>query len=145
MTTDFHLDTYTSNDMTHEAVGISWADAEAILGRPHNGTPEDDKSLTMALLASGAPSWCAAASGAIDEWGWYLLGPEVAEPMLDSEIEEHAGDFVVIGDECFDVSTDEQTAAVARMLARLGLPAAPVWRGQAPDTVKTTMVVSPRA
>lgn len=57
-------DTFTENDITHEAVGLSWDDVSEVLGHGHRGAPEDDAKLVQALLADGAPAWAAKASGA---------------------------------------------------------------------------------
>jgi hypothetical protein len=144
-TLDFRFDTFTEGDITHEVVGVRWDEVTGLLGRPHDGSPEDDQALTRALVAAGAPAWVASASGAIDESGWYLLGPEAAEPLLDSELEDFNGDHVVLDDFTYAVDTEEQIAAVGRMLLRLDASVLPVFRGAAPDTIKTTLVVVPRA
>lgn len=71
----FTSTTFTSGHTTHDAICVSWDDVAALLGRDHEGTAEDDTKLVDALREAGAPTWAASASGAIDESGWYLLGP----------------------------------------------------------------------
>jgi hypothetical protein len=141
---DFKLTTFIDSGRAHEAVGISWPDVTELLGHDHRGSHEDDQRLTQALLGAGAPAWARGASGATDESGWYLLGPEVAEPLLGPEVESFNGDHVAIGEETYAVDTEEQIGAVARMLHRLDLPEQPVYRGAPPDTVKTTLRIIPR-
>jgi hypothetical protein len=143
---DFKLTTFTFGDTTHEAIRVSDRAAATFLGFPYQG-PRDDERLRQGLVAAGAPAWVANSSALVgfDDQGWHVRGPEVAEPLLDSELEDFNGDHVVIDDETYAVDTDEQISAVARMLHRLDLPEQPVWRGSAPDTVKTSLVVVPRA
>jgi hypothetical protein len=147
---DFKLTTFTDSGRTHEAIGVSWADVTELLNEQRRALGrgltelESLAVLVQALLEAGAPAWVATASGAIDELGWYLLGPEVAEPLLESELGGFNGDHVAIGEETYAVDTEEQIGAVARMLHRLDLPEQPVYRGAPPDTVKTTLRIIPR-
>ena len=61
----------------HEALQIPWDQVEAILGRPHEGSAEDDEVLTNVLLDLGMPAWVRDASGWVDEYGWGLIGPPI--------------------------------------------------------------------
>lgn len=60
-----------------EAIRISWDDIEELLGRPHEGTEEDDSKISDALEdACNVPTWALyAKEGAILIDGYYLLGP----------------------------------------------------------------------
>jgi hypothetical protein len=60
----------------HPAVYLTWGEVAGILGRPHQGTAEDDQRLVEALLAAGAPTWVEKAPGWIDERGWGLYRPQ---------------------------------------------------------------------
>jgi len=46
-----------------------------------------------------------------------------------------------VDDEILAVDTPEEIAAAERELAERGIASAPVWRGEAPDAVKTDLVV----
>lgn len=61
----------------HHAVGVTWKDLEAYLGHPPKGSPQEDAQVAKALVRAGAPGWVRDAEGALDEDGWYLLGPTV--------------------------------------------------------------------
>jgi len=63
----------------YEALCVSWPDVANVLGHDHEGSPEDDAVLLAALRTNGAPHWIADADGAIDETGWYLIGPEIGD------------------------------------------------------------------
>jgi hypothetical protein len=75
----WHTDDYQGPDGRHAAIILRWADVEAILGHPHGGDADDDARLKAALLASGAPAWAADAEGWLDEHGWGLIGPRLAD------------------------------------------------------------------
>lgn len=60
----------------YHAVQLTWQQVRDILGRDHDGSPEDDETLVQALLEMGAPGWVTDADGWIDENGWGLIGPE---------------------------------------------------------------------
>ena len=72
------MNTTTYADSTeHAAIHITWDDVSWILGRTHEGTPDDDAQIIAYLTADGAPSWVADAEGWTDEFGWGLIGPEL--------------------------------------------------------------------
>jgi len=78
-TIDEYRTTYTnSQGQAYEAVQLPWSVVRSILGREHRGTAEDDAVLIERLLESGAPEWVRTAEGWADEYGWGLIGPEVA-------------------------------------------------------------------
>lgn len=58
---------------------VTWEDAETFLGRPHDGSCEDDETLIQGLIDSGAPEWVGDSHGWIDELGWGLIGPETID------------------------------------------------------------------
>lgn len=64
---------------TSRAIFWKWDDVASILGRPHEGTAEDDQVLITLAMQQGAPAIYADASGWIDEQGWGLIGPEIDE------------------------------------------------------------------
>lgn len=64
-----------------EAIQLDWSRVEAILGRAHDGSAEDDQYLVAWLEAYGAPDWVASAGGWIDETGWGLIGPRIEAPI----------------------------------------------------------------
>lgn len=68
--------TYTDRDGTaYLAIQIPWGEIEALIGRPHNGHPKDDRALLRALRKQGSPKWINDAEGWTDEYGWGLIGP----------------------------------------------------------------------
>lgn len=76
--------TYTHESITRHAVRIAWDDVTAFLDHEHVGDSEDDDALTQALCDDDTtPGWLrecvreGATDGAIDQRGWYLLGPSV--------------------------------------------------------------------
>lgn len=71
--------TYYSHGKTFEAVILSWKEVTDILGKEHDGSPEDDNRLRAALLAMGAPAWVSDAEGWLEEAGWGLIGPEILD------------------------------------------------------------------
>ena len=62
-------------DDSEHTVEVAWGEVERLLGRRHEGTPEDDETLVRALLDSGAPEWVRDAEGMVTELGWVLIGP----------------------------------------------------------------------
>lgn len=70
---------YSSSRGRFAAIHLPWQEVEAILGRPHEGRPEDDGRLVEALLVAGAPEWVRDAEGWADESGWGLIGPALPE------------------------------------------------------------------
>ncbi len=82
----FTFTTFTHGRTDRPAVSVDFDDIEALLGRPHRGTPEDDEAIVAALLATGAPAWVETAEGALDGC-WCLLGP-----ALDGSLQPLKGD-----------------------------------------------------
>ena len=64
---------YQQNDC--ELIGVRWEEITRFLGRPHEGTPEDDEAVVAELLAEGAPSWIKDDwdESGIDELEWWTL------------------------------------------------------------------------
>jgi predicted DNA-binding protein len=57
------------------AIYVRWSEIEAVLGRPHEGSPEDDDLIIELLLGQGAPDWIKDAEGWVDEDGWGVYRP----------------------------------------------------------------------
>lgn len=68
--------TYSDGTAEYPAVQLSWHEVEEALGRPHLGTPEDDRRLIAWTLAHGGPAWAKDSLGFIDEHGWGLYSPQ---------------------------------------------------------------------
>lgn len=62
----------------YEAIQLPWDVVEEVLGHEHEGTPEDDQKLVAILMEAGAPEWVKEAPGWIDEYGWGIIGPQIA-------------------------------------------------------------------
>jgi len=78
---DLLTTTYTDHrGIEHEAVQLTWAHVEHILGRRHRHTAEDDAILTAAIRAMHALAWIDTAMVAETRHGWYLVGPAVPAP-----------------------------------------------------------------
>lgn len=95
------------HEREYNAVRITWAEVEKVLGHKHSGYSDDDDALVAALLDADAPKWVREASGWIDEVGWGLIGPEAV-----SVINPHSGISVRI-------SLDEVTVDKLEALAVL--------------------------
>lgn len=75
-----YLTTYHKGGTDYRAVQVPWGDVEQLLGRPHDGSPEDDQALVDALTDTDAPDWWHDQEGGIeggwiDEAGWGVYGP----------------------------------------------------------------------
>ena len=57
------------------ALEVPWDEIERVLGRPHQGTPEDDQAVVRALLDAGAPAWIVNAEGWVDDRVWGVIQP----------------------------------------------------------------------
>jgi len=68
--------TYSDGRQEYPAVYVRWDDVTAYLGRPHNGSSDDDARLVLGLHYAGAPDWVQEAPGWVDEHGWGLYHPE---------------------------------------------------------------------
>lgn len=69
--------TYTDHQgQSYPAVFLTWDQVEAVLGRGHDGTAEDDQELVEALIGAGAPDWVEEGLGWTDEQGWGLYRPQ---------------------------------------------------------------------
>jgi hypothetical protein len=64
--------TYSDGHQEYPAVYVRWDDVTAYLGRPHDGSSDDDARLVLGLHYAGAPDWVQDAPGWIDEHGWGL-------------------------------------------------------------------------
>lgn len=79
-TADF-LTTYRDTTGTeHPAVQVPWEEIKHLLGRPHDGSPEDDEQLMAYFTDAEAPDWFHDREGGIegswiDERGWGVYGP----------------------------------------------------------------------
>jgi hypothetical protein len=85
--------TYSTGRTEHEAILLPWAVVTDILGREHRGTGEDDALLVDVLLQSGAPEWVRTAEGWTDEYGWGLIGPELA--VIESQGDYHNVSLII--------------------------------------------------
>jgi len=55
---------YTERDgQSYETITVAFSEIRELLGREHDGSPEDDQAVVDALLAAGAPEWARGASG----------------------------------------------------------------------------------
>lgn len=90
-------------ERSRHVIDVAWADIEALLGRPHAGTPEDDRAIVQALLASDAPPWVSDASGEADEGYWMVRGPEVLLNAAPYRL------FAIVNLETGVVELDEKT------------------------------------
>jgi hypothetical protein len=74
---------YSSREgLAYAAVYLPWHRVREILGRDHDGSPEDDRALVRHLAGEDdAPAWLEDADrqGWTDEEGWGLIGPELSE------------------------------------------------------------------
>lgn len=66
-------------NVAHNAILVPWDEVTAILGRPHDGSAEDDDAIIDAL--PDLPPWAADAEGWTEAAGWGLIGPELAIVM----------------------------------------------------------------
>lgn len=66
----------------YAAVFVTWTQAARLIGRAHDGTPQDDRELTSRLLAAGAPDWLESPDcqdGRADQDGLWLIGPRIPQ------------------------------------------------------------------
>ena len=68
-----------------EAIRLSWDEVHEVLGKDHEGSPEDDQKLTEYMLREGAPDWVQSTDiqGFVDETGWLVFRDPPTEFRFD--------------------------------------------------------------
>jgi hypothetical protein len=89
---EYSLTTYSDgHGHYHAAIHVPWNVVAQVLGRPHEGYPDDDEILVRWLTDQGAPGWVQEAEGWIDEEGWGLIGPRLVGWEAIHWYERHGG------------------------------------------------------
>lgn len=83
-------DLWTTHD-SRVAIQLAHGHVTAILGHAHCGDTRDDRELTAALCAAGAPWWVIGAHGWLDEYGWGIEGPTIEAALTDADCASAAG------------------------------------------------------